>query len=37
MRILLVKEDPTQLEPLQAALIHADHVIGAVEDGPTAR
>lgn len=37
MCILLVEEDPTQLEPLQAALIHVDHVVDAVEDGPTAR
>ena len=37
MRILLVEDDPAQLEPLQAALTHAGHVVDAVEDGTTAR
>ena len=37
MRILLVEDDPAQLEPLQAALTHAGHVVDAAEDGPTAR
>ena len=36
MRILLVEDDPEQLEPLQAALTHAGHVVDAVEDGATA-
>lgn len=37
MRILLVEDDPAQLEPLQAALIHAGHVVDAIEDSLTAR
>lgn len=37
MRILLVEDDPEQLEPLQAALTHAGHIVDAVEDGTTAR
>jgi len=37
MRILLVEDDPEQLEPLQAALIHSGHVVDAVGDGTTAR
>lgn len=37
MRILLVEDDPAQLEPLRAALAHAGHVVDAVEDSPTAR
>ncbi|MDA0266191.1 MAG: response regulator transcription factor [Cyanobacteria bacterium] len=37
MRILLVEDDPEQLEPLQAALTHAGHVVDGVEEGTTAR
>ncbi len=36
MLILLVEDDPDQLEPLQAALSQAGHVVDAVEDGETA-
>lgn len=36
MRILLVEDDPEQLEPLQTALTYAGHVVDAVEDSTTA-
>lgn len=37
MRILLVEDDPEQLEPLQAALSSAGHIVDGVEDGETAQ
>ncbi|MGB3515200.1 MAG: two-component system response regulator RppA [Elainellaceae cyanobacterium] len=37
MRILLVEDDPDQLEPLQEALTRSGHVVDGVEDGTTAR
>ncbi|MBD2100314.1 two-component system response regulator RppA [Leptolyngbya sp. FACHB-261] len=37
MVILLVEDDPAQLEPLQAALSQAGHIVDAVEDGETAQ
>jgi len=37
MRILLVEDDPAQLEPLHAALSQAGHVVDGVEDGETAQ
>lgn len=37
MRILLVEDDPEQLEPLHAALSRSGHIVDAVEDGATAR
>lgn len=36
MIILLVEDDPEQLEPLQAALSQAGHIVDAVEDGEIA-
>lgn len=36
MLILLVEDDPAQLEPLQAALSQVGHIVDAVEDGETA-
>jgi two-component system, OmpR family, manganese sensing response regulator len=36
MLILLVEDDPAQLEPLQTALSQAGHIVDAVEDGETA-
>ncbi|MEM8831155.1 MAG: two-component system response regulator RppA [Cyanobacteria bacterium P01_G01_bin.19] len=36
MLILLVEDDPAQLEPLQAALSQAGHIVDAVENGETA-
>lgn len=36
MLILLVEDDPAQLEPLQVALSQVGHVVDAVEDGETA-
>ncbi|MEL7418686.1 MAG: two-component system response regulator RppA [Cyanobacteria bacterium J06555_3] len=36
MLILLVEDDLAQLEPLQAALSQAGHIVDAVEDGETA-
>ena len=36
MLILLVEDDPAQLEPLQAALSQGGHIVDAVEDGETA-
>ena len=37
MRILLVEDDPSQLEPLHVALTRCGNVVDAVEDGETAR
>lgn len=37
MRILLVEDDTNQLEPLQAALSQAGHVVDGVEDGAIAQ
>ena len=37
MRILLVEDDPEQLEPLQMALSHSGHIVDGVADGATAR
>ncbi|KAB8316747.1 response regulator transcription factor [Tolypothrix campylonemoides VB511288] len=37
MLILLVEDDPAQLEPLRAALTKAGHTIDAIEDGETAQ
>lgn len=37
MVILLVEDDARQLEPLQAALSAAGHIVDAVEDGDTAQ
>lgn len=37
MLILLVEDDPAQLEPLRAALTKAGHIIDAIEDGETAQ
>jgi len=37
MRILLVEDDVDQLEPLQAALSEAGHIVDGVEDGVTAQ
>ncbi|MEG4809381.1 two-component system response regulator RppA [Microcoleus sp. F8-D3] len=37
MRILLVEDDLDQLEPLQAALSEAGHIVDGVEDGATAQ
>ena len=36
MRILLVEDDPNQIEPLHEALTRSGHVVDAVEDGATA-
>lgn len=36
MLIILVEDDPAQLEPLQVALSQVGHVVDAVEDGETA-
>lgn len=36
MLILLVEDDPAQLEPLQASLSQVGHIVDAVEDGETA-
>lgn len=36
MVILLVEDDPVQLEPLHAALSQAGHIVDGVEDGDTA-
>lgn len=36
MLILLVEDDPAQLEPLQVALSQVGHIVDAVEDGETA-
>lgn len=37
MLILLVEDDPAQLEPLQAALSQVSHIVDSVEDGATAK
>lgn len=37
MIILLVEDDPAQLEPLQVALSQAGHTVDAIEDGETAQ
>ncbi len=37
MRILLVVDDADQLEPLQAALSEAGHIVDGVEDGAIAQ
>ena len=37
MRVLLVEDDPDQIEPLHEALSRSGHVVDAVEDGQTAR
>ena len=37
MRILLVEDDPEQLEPLHTALSHAGHIVDGVEEGDTAQ
>lgn len=37
MRILLVEDDPNQIEPLHEALSRSGHIVDAVEDGVTAR
>ncbi len=37
MRILLVEDDPEQLEPLHAALSQVGHIVDAVEEGETAK
>lgn len=37
MRILLVEDDPEQLEPLQVALSRSGHIVDGVADGATAR
>lgn len=37
MRILLVEDDPEQLEPLQIVLTHAGHIVDGVEEGQTAQ
>ena len=37
MLILLVEDDPSQLEPLQTALSQVGHIVDGVEDGATAQ
>lgn len=37
MKILLVEDDPIQLEPLQVALTKSGHIVDAVPDGATAQ
>lgn len=37
MRILLVEDDPAQLEPLHAALMQAGHIVDGLEDGELAQ
>ncbi|MDJ0706868.1 MAG: response regulator transcription factor [Leptolyngbyaceae cyanobacterium MO_188.B28] len=37
MRILLVEDDPDQIEPLHEALTLSGHIVDAVEDGTAAR
>jgi DNA-binding response OmpR family regulator len=36
MRLLLVEDDPEQLEPIQTALSQAGHIVDAIGDGETA-
>ncbi|MBE9036135.1 response regulator transcription factor [aff. Roholtiella sp. LEGE 12411] len=37
MLILLVEDDPSQLEPLRTALLKVGHTVDAIEDGETAQ
>lgn len=37
MKILLVEDDPAQLEPLQTVLLQAGHIVDGLEDGETAQ
>ncbi|MBD2313692.1 response regulator transcription factor [Desertifilum sp. FACHB-1129] len=37
MRILLVEDNPKQLEPLQTALTQAGHLVDGIQDGETAQ
>ena len=37
MRILLVEDDPEQLEPLQVALTQVGHIVDGIADGETAQ
>lgn len=37
MRLLLVEDDPEQLEPIHAILSQAGHIVDGVEDGETAQ
>ncbi|WP_298613453.1 two-component system response regulator RppA [uncultured Thermosynechococcus sp.] len=37
MRILLVEDDPEQLEPLKTILCHQGHLVDGVQEGETAR
>lgn len=37
MRILLVEDDPEQLEPLSTALSHVGHLVDGVQEGETAQ
>lgn len=37
MRILLVEDDPAQLEPLHTALMQAGHIVDGLEDGEVAQ
>lgn len=37
MRVLLVEDDPEQLEPLQAVLSQAGHIVDGLPDGETAQ
>jgi len=37
MLILLVEDDPSQLEPLRTALLKVGHIVDAIEDGETAQ
>ncbi len=37
MRILLVENDPAQLEPLHTVLLQAGHIVDGLEDGETAQ
>lgn len=37
MRILVVEDDPAQLEPLQTVLLQAGHIVDGLEDGETAQ
>lgn len=37
MRILLVEDDPAQLEPLHTVLLQAGHIVDGLEDGETAQ
>ncbi len=37
MKILLVEDDPAQLEPLHTVLLQAGHIVDGLEDGETAQ